>query len=54
MIESRHILLLLLGIALLAIIWKLSKTKETESSYVAGINGSWYVKEPWQDSWPLL
>ena len=54
MIESRHILLLLLGIALLTIIWKLSKTKEVESSYASGIQGSWYIKEPWQDSWPLL
>jgi uncharacterized membrane protein YqjE len=50
--DNKNIILVFLAIALLAIIWKLAKSKPTESAYY--IDGSWYVKQPWQDSWPLL
>ena len=52
--ENKNIILVFLGIALFAIIWKLAKTKEAESGYFGYVNGSWYIVKPWHDNWPAL
>jgi hypothetical protein len=49
--ENKHIVLMFLAIALLAIIWKLAKSKPVESAY---LDGSWYIVKPWHDNWPSL
>ncbi len=39
-------------VILIIILWKCVYPKKKDESGYLYLDGSWYVNEPWQDSWP--